>query len=166
MKCLACWEEIDEDSLICSHCGSDQNKVKDYFVLALMKQQKRKIAVPSRTEVLEYIMEVDPEAKNEITVTSGSQSLEEYKPSKLSAFGIGSKSKPEPQKVKPTQKPSEPTKIEKTLLCPTCKEEVPFRKFCKFCGAKLQKECPSCNAINRVTAKFCTKCGEEQEVEN
>ncbi len=34
MKCLACWEEILEESKICSMCGSDQQDAKDFLTLA------------------------------------------------------------------------------------------------------------------------------------
>ena len=68
-KCLACWEEIDDGQKICHHCGSDQEDVKDFLALAVLKQQKQKISVPEKTPVLDYIFKVDPETKEEVTIT-------------------------------------------------------------------------------------------------
>ncbi len=163
MKCLACWEDIPEAASICHHCGSDQKEVKDFFVLALLKQQKRKIVVPEETNVLKYILEVDPELKKEITITSSSEPLPSYQPQQPSLLGTitGQKqsSSPKPVNQATPQQPLSQKPKEKTLVCPSCQEEVPFRKFCKLCGFQMQRECPDCGTANRVTAKFCTKCG-------
>jgi membrane protease subunit (stomatin/prohibitin family) len=32
-------------------------------------------------------------------------------------------------------------------------------KFCKSCGAPLNKSCPSCGEVNDVDARFCDGCG-------
>ena len=163
MKCLACWEDIPETSKICDHCGSDQKEVKDFFVLALLKQQKRKIVVPEETDVLKYVLEVDPESRKEITITGSSEPLPAYEPQRPSTLGAitgqRQSSPPKPANQPNSQQPLPQTPKEKTLVCPSCQDEVPFRKFCKFCGFQLQRECPDCATINRITAKFCTKCG-------
>jgi len=39
LKCLACWEEIDDDTKICPHCGSDQEQVKEFLEIAILRQQ-------------------------------------------------------------------------------------------------------------------------------
>ncbi|MBY9001015.1 MAG: zinc ribbon domain-containing protein [Candidatus Heimdallarchaeota archaeon] len=164
MKCLACWEEIKEFDRICHHCGSDQKEVKDYFVLALLKQQKRKIVVPEETDVLQYILEVDPESRKEITITGSSEPLPPYQPIEPSlALTSQGQSQPEPMNRPSTLKALPSKTVEKTLICPSCLEEVPYRKFCKFCGYQLQKECDNCGTINRTAAKFCTKCGQMQK---
>ncbi|MHA1419030.1 MAG: double zinc ribbon domain-containing protein [Candidatus Heimdallarchaeaceae archaeon] len=167
MKCLACWEDMPEATRICNHCGSDQKEVKDYFVLALLKQQKRKIVVPEETDVLKYILEVDPESKNEITITGNAEPLPPYQPQKSSLLGsiTGQRQNPPPKPIgQPIiQQPSPQKPKEKTLVCPSCQDEVPLRKFCKFCGFQLQRDCNSCGTANRVTAKFCTKCGSVQK---
>lgn len=170
MKCLACWEEIGDSTRICYHCGSDQKEVKDFFVLALLKQQKRKIVVPEETDVLKYILEVDPESKQEITITGTAEPLPAYQPKRRSFFGtmMGQQEVPQEAPPKPTplavkQQSTTQKPKEKTLKCPSCQEEVPLRKFCKLCGFKLQKECDECGTLNRVTAKFCTKCGAVQK---
>ncbi|MHA1551559.1 MAG: double zinc ribbon domain-containing protein [Candidatus Heimdallarchaeaceae archaeon] len=163
MKCLACWEDIPEAVRICHHCGSDQKEVKDFFVLALLKQQKRKIVVPEETDVLKYILEVDPESRKEITITGSSEPLPSYEPQKPSLLGTltgqRQKSPPRPVNQPNSQQPLPQKPKETTLICPSCQDEVPFRKFCKFCGFQLQRECSDCATVNRITAKFCTKCG-------
>jgi hypothetical protein len=178
MKCLACWEPITENDKICSHCGTDQDNAKDYLTLALMKQQKNKIEVPEKSNVLDYIYKVDPETKKEITVSSSvsvptppssprttaqqSTTQSGYQPQVPSWLGT-----PDTQKqISDSQKPSEPTEPktkpkEKTIKCPNCEKDAPFRKFCKHCGNPLQKECPNCQKLNSVKAKFCTGCGQE-----
>ena len=174
MKCLACWEPISKDEKICPHCGTDQDDAKDYLALALMKQQKNKIEVPEKTKVLEYIYNVDPESKEEISISSAistptPSSVSEsptaqssYQPKVPSWLGTPTtKDTPKPPKTtslkeKPITKPKE-----KTLICPNCEKEAPLRKFCKFCGNPLQKECPECGKFNSVKAKFCTSCGQD-----
>ncbi|MHA1953885.1 MAG: zinc ribbon domain-containing protein [Candidatus Heimdallarchaeaceae archaeon] len=185
MKCLACWEPISEEDKICPHCGTDQDNAKDYLTLALMKQQKNKIEVPEKTIVLDYIYKVDPEAKEEITVSSSvsdptppassaSQTASTISKSPTSKTGyqpqvpswLGtpspkaleefSKDKKEQAEAKTKAK-----KKEKTILCPNCEREAPLRKFCKHCGNPLQKECPNCNKFNSIKAKFCTACGQD-----
>lgn len=49
-------------------------------------------------------------------------------------------------------------------LCPKCnKENKPNAKFCKHCGAAMQKAgvslCPSCGSELKSGKKFCSKCG-------
>jgi class 3 adenylate cyclase len=36
---------------------------------------------------------------------------------------------------------------------------LPDAVFCEDCGTKLEHICPQCQADNRVTSKFCRKCG-------
>jgi predicted amidophosphoribosyltransferase len=167
MKCLACWEEIPEAARICNHCGSDQKEVKDFFVLALLKQQKRKIVVPEETDVLKYILEVDPESKSEITITGTVEPLPPYQPQQPSILGAmaGQRQSPPPKPINQQviQQPLPQKPKEKTLVCPSCKDEVPFRKFCKLCGFQLQRDCHNCGTVNRINAKFCTKCGVAQK---
>ena len=170
-NCLACWEEIEEGTKICPHCGSDQENVKDFLALAVMKQQKKKIVVPKETPILEYIYEVDPEMKEEITVSSISQtekSSSSYKPSRpswLQLPGTTQEQTPSIQEKTPSPIPSEQLKIsDKTVICPSCSQEVKLLKFCKFCGNKLQKECENCGKINAINAKFCTGCGQSMGI--
>lgn len=167
MKCLACWEDIPEAARICNHCGSDQKEVKDFFVLALLKQQKRKIVVPEETDVLKYILEVDPEVKSEITITGTAEPLPTYQPQQPSIMGAIAGQRYSPP-TKPINQPANQQPLpqkpkEKTLVCPSCKDEVPFRKFCKLCGYQLQRDCHNCGTVNRINAKFCTKCGSAQK---
>ncbi len=166
LRCLACWEEIEEGSKICPHCGSDQEDVKDFLALAVLKQQKKKIVVPEKTPILEYIYEVDPEMEKEITVQSTAETetpSSGYKPSRPAWLQIPSTTQeqtPSTQEKPPTPIPAEqPKTSEKTVICPSCLQEVKILKFCKFCGSKLQKECQNCGKINAITAKFCTGCG-------
>ena len=173
MKCLACWETISEDEKICHHCGTDQNDAKDYLALALMKQQKNKVAVPEKTKVLDYIYKVDPQAKEEITI-----STEVSTPKPPSMFGKTSTTsrtatsqsgyQPQvpswlgtPKDKSPIEEPKKAKDKEKTLICPGCEQEAPLRKFCKHCGVPLQKECPNCKKLNSIKAKFCTSCGQD-----
>ncbi|NPD88657.1 MAG: zinc ribbon domain-containing protein [Asgard group archaeon] len=184
MKCLACWEPISEEEKICHHCGTDQNNAKDYLALALMKQQKNKVAVPEKTKVLDYIYKVDPEAKEEITISSSVSTLTTPSSSKPQIAAPVSKTPstqsgyqpqvpswlgtPSPKALAEISKeakeqPKVKTKAkqkEKTLICPNCEKEAPLRKFCKHCGNPLQKECPKCNKSNSIKAKFCTACGQ------
>lgn len=165
MKCLACWEVMTEATRICNHCGSDQKEVQDFFVLALLKQQKRKIVVPGETDVLKYILEVDPESRKEITITGSSEPLPSYQPQQPSLVGgiTGQRAPTKPVNQTDIQQPLPQKPKEKTLVCPSCQDEVPFRKFCKFCGFQLQRECHNCGTVNRISAKFCTKCGDAQK---
>lgn len=44
--------------------------------------------------------------------------------------------------------------------CPACGEKNEAdAKFCKNCGAALQKTCPACGTQNDPDAKFCDNCG-------
>ena len=54
-QCLACWEEIEEQEKICQHCGSDQDEVKDYLALVLLKQRKKNITIPEKIAVLDFM---------------------------------------------------------------------------------------------------------------
>jgi hypothetical protein len=177
MKCLACWEPISEEEKICHHCGTDQNDAKDYFALALMKQQKNKVAVPEKTKVLDYIYKVDPQAKEEITVST--EVSTPTPPSKFSPPATTSKSPTSQSGYQPqvpswlgTPKETSTEEIkkakskEKTLVCPSCEKEAPLRKFCKYCGVPLQKECPNCKKFNSIKAKFCTSCGNNLDTSN
>ena len=183
MKCLACWEPISEEDKICPHCGTDQDNAKDYLTLALMKQQKNKIKVPEKTKVLDYIYKVDPESKEEITVSSSvsvptppssseSQTVSPvsksptsqtgYQPQVPSWLGTPSAKALSETPKDTTIQPKPKTKPkEKTLICPNCEKEAPLRKFCKHCGNPLQKECLNCNKFNSIKAKFCTACGHD-----
>jgi len=170
-KCLACWEEIEEGVKICPHCGSNQENVKDFLALAVLKQQKKKITVPEKTPILEYIYEVDPEMKEEITVGSTAETQtpsSTYKPSRpswLQVPGVAQEKAPSPKEKPPaTISTEQPKSTEKTIICPNCSQEVKLLKFCKICGNKLQKECDKCGKINAISAKFCTGCGQKMEV--
>ena len=170
-NCLACWEEIEEGTKICPHCGSDQENVKDFLALAVMKQQKKKIVVPKETPILEYIYEVDPEMKEEITVSSTAETKappSSYKPSRpewLQLPGATQEQEPSIQEKPSSPAPAEqPKASDKTVVCPSCSQVVRLLKFCKFCGSKLQKECENCRKINAITAKFCTGCGQKMEI--
>lgn len=171
IKCLACWEEIEEGVKICPHCGSDQENVKDFLALAVLKQQKKKIVVPEKTPILEYIYEVDPEMEKEITISSSTEKetpSSSYKPSRpswLQLPGTTQEKTPLTQEKPPSPVPAIKPKIsDKTVICPSCSQEVKLLKFCKFCGSKLQKECENCGKINAITAKFCTGCGQSMEI--
>ena len=49
---------------------------------------------------------------------------------------------------------------ESSLKCRACGGNVIAQdKFCRKCGAALQKECPICKRILTVSNKFCTGCG-------
>ncbi|TFG10269.1 zinc-ribbon domain-containing protein [Candidatus Heimdallarchaeota archaeon] len=176
-ECLACWEEIEETEDTCPHCGSNQEDVKDYLALVLLKQGKRKISVPKETPVLDYVFETDPAVKEEISLGVVTDIKDKKSPPEpqASSFGIQSDgtyrptqpswlAKPEPVKKEVQEAP--PTKIEekeedkiKTIKCPNCEKEVKFLGHCKFCGQALLRECPSCKQEISSTAKFCTKCG-------
>jgi len=176
-KCLACWEEIDDGQKICHHCGSDQEDVKDFLALAVLKQQKQKITVPNKTPVLDYIFKVDPDTEEEVTIsavpdspptspTSAASSTSTYQPSRPSWLGTPTTETPiVPTEVKDSEDDKKETVKTKTVICPHCSEEVPFKKFCKFCGKNLQKECSKCNKQIAIATKFCTHCGHIQEQE-
>lgn len=58
------------------------------------------------------------------------------------------------------------TNIESKCICQNCKTENDnSNKFCKNCGAKLEKIkiCKKCNAKLDDDAKFCSNCGEKVE---
>ncbi len=174
-QCLACWEEIEDQEKICNHCGSDQNDVKDYLALVLLKQRKKKITIPEQTAVLDYVIDVDPTTAESITISlsEAEPGYQEAKPTPATTYKPESPSwlgKPSSQQVsqqaprsQPTavkQEPSAPVVRSKKLIkCPNCSEEVSFLKYCKICGYQLQKECPQCEKINSITSKFCTICG-------
>ena len=174
-KCLACWEDIDDGQKICHHCGSDQEDVKDFLALAVLKQQKQKITVPKETPVLDYIFKVDPETKEDVTIsavpdssptptTPGSPRSAAYQPARPSWLGTPTAENPiVPAALKDTESTKKDSVKTKTIICPHCFEEVPFKKFCKFCGKNLQKECTNCNKQIKIAAKFCTHCGYIQE---
>jgi predicted amidophosphoribosyltransferase len=178
-QCLACWEEIEDQERICNHCGSDQDEVKDYLALVLLKQRKKKIEIPEQTAVLDYVFDVDPSTAESITVskTSAGADFQEarptpgttYKPDSPSWLGrpTTQQTSQPTQSTQPTavnQKPSTPAVSRKKLIrCPKCSKEVSFLKYCKNCGQQLQRECPSCNIPISVTSKFCTSCGKPVE---
>ncbi len=177
-KCLACWEEIDDGQKICHHCGSDQEDVKDFLALAVLKQQKKKITVPKKTPVLDYIFKVDPDTKEEVTIsadlssspaspTQAAPTSSAYQPARPTWLGTPVAEKPAvPTKVIDSEEDKKDGIKSKTVVCPHCSEEVPFKQFCKFCGKSLQKECTKCNKQIKIAAKFCTHCGQIQEQEN
>ena len=178
-QCLACWEEIEDQDKVCIHCGSNQDEIKDYLALVLLKQRKKKITIPEKTTALDYVIEVDPSTADSITVdkTAAETGLQPAKPMQTTTYPP---TKPMQtttyQPEKPTwlgspitsqqttnnrkQQPSRPQQpSRKTIECPNCSKEVSFLKFCKNCGQQLQQECPECQRINTITSKFCTKCG-------
>ena len=164
-KCLACWEEIEDTEKICHHCGSDQEDVKDFLALAVLKQQNQKITVPEKTPVLDFIFKVDPDAKEEVTFSS-TPNIPDTKPSssyqakRPSWLGIPSTTKAvSSQEVAIQDTKSKDSSTDKIVVCPHCLEEVPFKKYCKFCGKPLQKECTKCKKQVSIAAKFCTHCG-------
>jgi len=174
-QCLACWENIENQEKICNHCGSNQDDVKDYLALVLLKQRKKKITIPEQTAVLDYVFNVDPETAETITISSSATDLgfketqpkpgTVYKPDSPSWLGkpITQQVSPQTPQTQPTavdQKPSIiPIRSKKLIKCPNCSKEVSFLKFCKNCGQQLQRECPNCEKINSITSKFCTICG-------
>lgn len=171
-QCLACWEDIEEQDKICLHCGSNQDEIKDYLALVLLKQRKKKITIPEQTSALDYVIDVDPKTAEDITFAKPAAETGEhqartppgatYQPAKPSWLGRPTTPKASqqlPQKVRQDSK-SIPTQIsEKLIKCPDCSKEVSFLKYCKNCGYQLHKECPHCQKVNSVTSKFCTKCG-------
>jgi len=150
-QCLACWEDIEEQDKICLHCGSNQDEIKDYLALVLLKQRKKKITIPEQTSALDYVIDVDPKTAENITFAKPAAETGDhqartppgatYQPAKPSWLGS----------------PTAPSK--KSIKCPNCSDEVSFLKFCKNCGYQLHKVCPNCQKVNSVTSKFCTKCG-------
>ncbi|MCK4844833.1 MAG: zinc ribbon domain-containing protein [Candidatus Heimdallarchaeota archaeon] len=184
MKCLACWEEIPEESKICSMCGSDQQDAKDFLTLALLLQQKNKIAVPEESNILKYIFEIDPSAMDYISVPSSvtTQPFQEAKPIPISPITpmeetgssvhaqANSYQPSKPQWLKEPVETIETTPagtIKKTpkkegikmIVCPHCTEEVPSHNFCKLCGKPLMISCPECETKVSITTKYCSGCG-------
>ena len=179
-ECLGCWEEIEDDEVVCHHCGSNQEEIKDYLALVLLKQNKKKITVPEETPVLNYVFETDPTEKEEISISTTpsepkqrsffspfrqqprTQSEGTYKPENPSWLA-----KPSFPNETKTEKPKNSSLDDsilselktKTITCPKCSADVPLLKYCKSCGQKLLRNCPSCNKEIAVTAKFCTGCG-------
>lgn len=46
------------------------------------------------------------------------------------------------------------------MRCPSCQaENPPTQKFCGECGARLPAACPACGHPNLPTQKFCGECG-------
>ena len=45
------------------------------------------------------------------------------------------------------------------IACPHCGERAQPGKYCSNCGAKVEKTCRSCSAINAPDARFCASCG-------
>ncbi|MHA2358245.1 MAG: zinc ribbon domain-containing protein [Candidatus Heimdallarchaeaceae archaeon] len=174
MKCLACWEPISEDDKICSHCGTDQQDAKDYLVLALMKQQKKKVSVPESNRILDYVSEVDPDIKDEITISSivpstvPSQDQSKYQPTTPPWLGLPSSQTSQQAPSAPVRQQTKP-KIG-TIKCPNCSEEIQPKKFCKYCGYKLPQDiskkviCPNCSQEVQLK-KFCKFCGETLQKE-
>ena len=113
-KCLACWEEIDDGQKICHHCGSDQEDVKDFLALAVLKQQKQKITVPEKTPVLDYIFKVDPETKEEVTI-SGIPNTEGSPASAAPATSAYQPSRPSWLGTPTTNESIVPTKVQKSV---------------------------------------------------
>lgn len=171
-QCLACWEDIEEQDKICLHCGSNQDEIKDYLALVLLKQRKKKITIPEQTSALDYVIDVDPKTAEDITFakpvaetgdhqarTPPGATYQPAKPSWLGSPTAPKASQQLPQEVRQDSK-SIPTQIsKKSIECPNCSKEVSFLKYCKNCGYQLHEECPHCQKVNSVTSKFCTKCG-------
>lgn len=171
-QCLACWEDNEEQDKICLHCGSNQDEIKDYLALVLLKQRKKKITIPEQTSALDYVIDVDPKTAENITFAKPAAETGDhqartppgatYQPSKPSWLGsptAPNASQQIPQDVSQDSK-TIPTQIsKKSIKCPNCSDEVSFLKFCKNCGYQLHKVCPHCQKVNSVTSKFCTKCG-------
>ena len=180
MKCLACWEDIEEGEKICHHCGSVQEDVKDFLTLALLSQQKKKITA-EKSPILEYVMKVDPSLNEDVTISSAAsvstqeqpvgRRQESYSPSRPNWLGAPATTQPQPDVTPATTTPAATpattsSKTEKTIKCPECERDVPVRKFCKYCGTQLQKPCSKCEKLNSYKARFCTSCGETFETEN
>ena len=91
-ECLACWEEIEDTEQVCPYCGSNQEEVKDYLTLVLLKQGKKKISVPKDTPVLDFILDTDPQMKEEISVSIKSPSQPETKRPTFFAPQVGKQS--------------------------------------------------------------------------
>lgn len=175
-ECLACWEEIEDNETICHHCGSNQEEVKDYLALVLLKQGRRKIDVPTETPVLDYVFDTDPAVKEEISVSISSAPQEPEiavqrgdTTSRITSNGTYSPEKPSwlasptDDNQKETLSPQKKEMIpkSKTISCPKCSKDVPLLQYCKFCGQKLLRTCPNCNKEIQATAKFCTGCGKK-----
>ncbi|MHA1258699.1 MAG: double zinc ribbon domain-containing protein [Candidatus Heimdallarchaeaceae archaeon] len=161
MKCLACWEEIEDGEKVCHHCGSNQEEVKDYLTLAVLKQQKKKVTVPQKTPMLSYLETVDPVLKEEIVVSSTeiSPPPQAYQPERPTWLGTSlATQKPSSKELIPQEPPRKKTK-KKTVKCPNCDKETPDLKFCKYCGYQLNKECPKCGTKVKTNVRFCSECG-------
>jgi len=152
-KCLSCWEEIEESLKVCPHCGAEQEDVVEYLKLALLAQKRKPLSTESNTNIKNFLHKIDPEltiskiepAKSDRYPPS-SNKYQEYVPTTL------------PQISTPVDRTASQTK-EKTVMCPTCKNEVKQTKFCKYCGSPLFKECPQCEEKVGVNVNFCPTCG-------
>ncbi len=47
-----------------------------------------------------------------------------------------------------------------TVVCPSCKANVPAGKFCVACGAALSRNCPDCGTAV-PSGNFCPNCGKK-----
>lgn len=62
--------------------------------------------------------------------------------------------------VSSQQQYSAPTQTGTMIPCPSCDaENLKTAKFCNICGAKMQLECPNCHAPLEDGKKFCGECG-------
>lgn len=56
--------------------------------------------------------------------------------------------------------PMNETKEEGTIVCPSCKKNLPAgTKFCPECGTKMVTQCPNCSKKVTPGVKFCPECG-------
>ncbi len=177
MNCLSCWESISDEDKICPYCGSDQNELKEFFTLAVIATGKEVIALPKRPALLEILKEIDPTIEQKFVFAEDSPQEQEapYRPTTVPP-GFATQG-PHGSNYAPsnTVSPSQPiTKspddtLETSIpitICPNCRNEVPFRKFCKICGFNLAIECSNCYNLNKSTGKFCTKCGNKLTTDN
>ncbi|MHA1197922.1 MAG: zinc ribbon domain-containing protein [Candidatus Heimdallarchaeaceae archaeon] len=179
-ECLACWEEIEDTEEVCHHCGSNQEEVKDYLALVLLKQGKRKIDVPKDTPVLDYVFDIDPTTKEQISVAikssassqepetattipqgSGIQPDGTYKPSRPGWLGRPQAAKDEETKESPDGKQDDlSSKDEETKESPDGKQDDLSSKGQKD-GTKVKNiSCPKCSE-DVPLLQYCKFCGQK-----
>jgi len=158
-KCLACWEEIPESNKVCPFCGSDQKEVAEYLSFAILAQQNRTIEAPEGSSIVQFLQKVDPEADKVIKQKFATPEVERqpYIPTSIKAA--------QPSYTPLLTQEQKPESTEKLVECPHCGKEVRDRKFCKFCGGALKKECPQCHNTTNINDKFCFECGYRFEQE-